>query len=753
MDPQARNATPLTALIFLSIIVFGIAGYHYETGLPPWLMMLIGAMLGFIANTVFYYAFLYLGKGLARLPLSIIAAVLSAVAALVLVKNYAFRWPDGIFYPAAVLCILFTIIFYYSIKTVALRNTAVWAWAGIGITAIFLSGSLYWLQQEGSDPFAESLPPPFSDSNGPTLSDQGVENPATQGEYPVETFTYGSGRDKQRSAYAEDVTYTTPTVDASRLLPDWKGDKKKWRERYWGFGVTEFPLNGRVYLPEGEGPFPLVLVVHGNHSMIDFSDDGYGYLGELLASRGFITVSVDENFINSHWSGDFRGKEMPTRGWLLLKHLEQWQTWNNTSGHPLAGKVDMENILLMGHSRGGEAVSIAAGFNELPYFPDDAREAFDFHFNIRGVVAIAPTDYRYQRQISLKNINFLSLQGSYDADEASFWGMRPYRRLQFTDAYEGFKSGVYMHQANHGQFNSTWGRTDFGAPMNWLLNTEPMVSGEDQREAAKVWISAFAEATLNNHAAYRAMFKNSTLARDWLPAQYYLTHYRDAQTKTLVDFEEDIDLTTAGNNLSLQARQLKVWREEELRSRDDGSQENNAVVLGWDYGAAMHQDSLASYAILFPDSASLTIDTTGSMLITLAAGDFKELDQEGEKKKGDEAAREEPALDFSVQLSDQAGNTASLKISDVKRIAPRLKTRFTKLKSLDKDMIGDEWEVQLETFHLPIADFHKSNPDFNLQQLQKVELVFDQCNYGVLVVDDIGFDMASHPPQQDPELP
>ncbi|MDZ7646020.1 MAG: hypothetical protein U5K54_01920 [Cytophagales bacterium] len=61
-----------------------------------------------------------------------------------------------------------------------------------------------------------------------------------------------------------------------------------------GIGVNQFPSNGRVWYSEGEGVFPLVLVVHGNHGMEEYSDPGYAYLGELLASRGFIVVFVDE---------------------------------------------------------------------------------------------------------------------------------------------------------------------------------------------------------------------------------------------------------------------------------------------------------------------------------------------------------------------------------------------------------------------------------------------------------------------------
>ena len=74
-------------------------------------------------------------------------------------------------------------------------------------------------------------------------------------------------------------------------LEDWV--ESQLRQWYWGFDRTAFPLNAQVWFPEGEGPFPLVLTVHGNHDMADYSEFGYAYLGDLLASRGYIFVSVD----------------------------------------------------------------------------------------------------------------------------------------------------------------------------------------------------------------------------------------------------------------------------------------------------------------------------------------------------------------------------------------------------------------------------------------------------------------------------
>src|SRR5690606_30096297 len=125
--------------------------------------------------------------------------------------------------------------------------------------------------------------------------------------------------------------------------------------------------------------------------MKDFSDPGYDYLGNLLASRGFILASIDENFLN----GAIRN-ENDARGWMLLKHLELWRELNDSAGGPFYRKVDMDRIALIGHSRGGEAVGHAAAFNRLAHYPDDATVTFDFGFGIRSLIAIAPVDGQYK---------------------------------------------------------------------------------------------------------------------------------------------------------------------------------------------------------------------------------------------------------------------------------------------------------------------------------------------------------------------
>lgn len=717
-----------------TIILTGIYGYHFLTGLSPILMMILAIAVGILVQVLFFLLFKLLQFFFKGIDSIYILAVLSGLSTLVSLKVFGFGWPDVLYYTLAGTALLVVVCLWWFFRTKSLLSFLLLAFSGIG-----LGYGIYLLANSGSEPYQNNFPK-FSLGDGErTLAEIGIENPAAPGSFDTEIFTYGSGEDKNRIEYGSDVKFQTPTVDASLLLPEWKGKKKKWREKFWGFGVTEFPLNGRVYMPQDDGPFPLALIVHGNHNMIDYSDDGYGYLGKLLASRGIITVSVDENFINAHWSGDFRGKEMPVRAWLLLKHLEQWREWNKDLAHELSGKIAMDNIMLMGHSRGGEAVTIAGGFNKLPYFPDNAKVPFDFNFNIKGIVSIAPTDYRYDRKMVLKDVNYLSLQGSYDSDEVSFWGLRPYRRLHFMDSIPRFKAGVYVHHANHGQFNSTWGKSDFGAPMKWLLNLKPLLTGEEQQQVAQVFISGFAEAALKNNMAYMPIFKNVGYAQDWLPDEFLMTHYEASDFVKLVDYEEDIDITTGSDSISITGHHLKLWREQGLKTRDNGKQDNNAVILGWNWKDSTSTEKKPAYNI---NSASVFWrDSIESVQLTIGSGDLSWLKSDSQEKKEDATEKKDTLVhyDFRLVLTDTLGQSASVKIGDVKNIMPPLKTKFTKFEFLDKDMIGDKWEVQFQTFHLPISKFEKRDTAFDPTAVNHMRLVFDQTPKGVVVVDDIGY--------------
>lgn len=578
-----------------------------------------------------------------------------------------------------------------------------------------------------------------------------VANPADRGPYAVKMLLYGSGHDLRRADYGPSVAIKTAPVDASLFFKDFKGWKANFRKRYWGFGMDNLPLNGRVWYPDGPGPFPLTLMVHGNHQMTEFSDPGYTYLGELLASRGFIFASIDENFLNSGFFND-PPKEQAARGWMLLEHLKLWHKWNATRGNPFYRKIDLNNVALMGHSRGGEAAATAALFNNLAYCPDDANIRFNYGFPIKSIVAIAPADGQYKpagQWRILQDINYLTLQGANDADVSSFMGSRQWDHIRFSNHGDFFKAEVYIYRANHGQFNTVWGRTDFGAPTNWFLNLHPLLRGEDQRRIAKTYISGFLEATLHNRREYMPMFRDQRRIRAWLPETLYVTRYLDSTNKIIADFSEDTDLTTTtvpGGHL--RGENLTVWREGRIPFRR-GDRDYNGVFLGWnrEHFKGRPQPPVATYTIALPTSLAQNwqVDARTALTFSIAITDDKApppgKNQHGESEEAKKENYDEPqTTDFTVEAVTSDGISAPLPISQFRPLLPPFKVHFTKLISLDNLAYQKSSEPVFQTIELPLAAFGSRNSRFDPSKLATIRLRFDRTLSRIIVISQIGFE-------------
>jgi dienelactone hydrolase len=557
---------------------------------------------------------------------------------------------------------------------------------------------------------AGAMPPPLA-----------APDPAAAGGFGVKTLFYGSGNDLRRPEYGHSVAIRTATRDASAFFKDFTGWKPALRRHYWGFGMDKLPLNGRVWYPDGAGPFPLVLIVHGNHEMTEFSDPGYRYLGELLASRGFIVASIDENFLNLGYFHDIP-KEQAARGWLLLEHLRIWREWNSTPGNPFYGKVDLGNVALIGHSRGGEAAATAALFNKLSFYPDDATIRFHYGFPIKSVIAIAPVDGQYKpagQSRVIDDVNYFTLQGANDADMFSFQGSRQWDHVRFTGSGSYFKSELYVYRANHGQFNTVWGRTDAAAPRNWFLNLRPLLTGEQQRQIAKVYVSAFLEATLHNRREYVPLFEDHRRARQWLPDTLYVNRYLDSLNRTIANFNEDADVTTTtipGGRL--RGKNLTVWREGRIPFRD-GDRGSNGVFLGWN-----RRDEKASYAITLPPGL---VTAESVLTLSIAASDETEMNE----KYG--------VTDFTVAMEAENGAIAKLPLSCFGTLLPPIGVRFMKLEPLDRQFYKNPSEPVFQTLRLPLSAFAGQNTRFDPAKLKSVRFEFDRTPSRSIIVSEIGF--------------
>jgi dienelactone hydrolase len=562
-----------------------------------------------------------------------------------------------------------------------------------------------------------------------------VPDPANVGPNPVLTTFYGNGSDIRRPEYGKSVAIKTKTIDGSLFFKDFKGWKEKLRRRYWGFGLDKMPLNARVWYPKGDGPFPLVLIVHGNHNMTDFSDPGYEYLGQLLASRGFILASIDENFLNGWIVAP--EKEQAVRGWMLLEHLKLWREWNETQGSPFYRKVDVNNVSLMGHSRGGEAVSTAALFNTLSYYPEDANVRFDYHYPIKSLVAIAPVDGQYKPAglfRIIKDVSYFTFQGANDSDVSSFNGSRQFDHVHYTHDGNYFKTELYIYGANHGQFNTRWGRSDVGKMLGWFLNKKPLLDPEDQRKIAKTYISAFLETTLHGSTDYLPMFRDYRTARDWLPKTYYMSRYQDSSFQAIANFSEDPDLTTTtipGGKIS--ASNLSIWKEALIPYRR-GDRGYDGVFLGWNRAA---NAPVPEYSITLPDGFKAPPVLTLSMAVTDQKAPLpgKHDDEKKDNKKKEEDKKPE-TTDFDVELQSADGSKTALPLSHFGALLPPFKVRFTKFQFMDDYAYEKASEPAFQTFEVPLAAFANVDPG----KVRVIRLKFDRTPMRVVILSQVGFE-------------
>ena len=613
--------------------------------------------------------------------------------------------------------------------------------SSLGLGLLLLAFGLGWLLWDGP---AEKPVPDAARSATAAVPPLALPDPGQPGPYAVRELTYGSGTDRHRPEFGAKAGLRSRSVDGSLLVERWKGALGWAREAYWGFDAKHLPLQGRVWYPEGEGPFPIVLMVHGNHQAEDFSDPGYEYLGRLFASRGTIAVSVDENFLNSTVSDllafpDGMSEENDARGWLLLEHLRQWREWNRTPGNPFERRVDLERVGLVGHSRGGEAVAVAGVFNRLPFYPDDARVAFDYGFGIRGVAAIAPVDGQYKpagASTRLSNLSYFVLHGSHDGDmrvlprRARLRARplhRPGRALQGRPLRAPGQPRAVQHDVGPRRLGRA--RQPLPRPA-----TAPAEGGPGARRS-RLPVGLRRGGSARRDGLPRALPRPP--ARRGLAAPVVcLQQYEDSATHVLADYEEDIDLTTGtAPGARLRAENLADWKEREAALKW-GSLDTRAVWLGWNREKAK---ATPSYALLLPEPG---VEAEPDHVLAFHLADAKQepsppLDEEKPgKAPKDEAKKDETPkpIDLTVEIEDAAGRTGRLPLGRFRLLQPQIEAQVAKAAWLSDEKPS---ELVFDTFEIPLTAFRDATPGLDPSRLRAVRFLFDRTDKGVVVLDDL----------------
>ncbi|WP_340374192.1 hypothetical protein U5640_02725 [Streptomyces sp. SS7] len=257
--------------------------------------------------------------------------------------------------------------------------------------------------------------------------------------------------------------------------------------------LPDFPqpveMQAVVVAPKGAtGKRPLALFLHGRHATCykpGGGDDGVtgdwpcptglkaipsyqGYLQDqkLLASQGYVTVSISANGINGQdWAAEDGGAQ--ARSSLVRRHLAKWAGW---AAHPAdapaavrTAQVDLDRVLLVGHSRGGEGVNRAAMDSLYPAPAAQDGYRGPVRWKIRGTVLIGPTVFG---QNPVADVPSTTILPGCDGDVSDLQGE------VYADGTRGVSKGTALHSsvyvvgANHNFFNTEWTPGKAQAPAN-----------------------------------------------------------------------------------------------------------------------------------------------------------------------------------------------------------------------------------------------------------------------------------------------
>lgn len=484
--------------------------------------------------------------------------------------------------------------------------------------------------------------------------------------------------------------------------------------------VTEFNLGDRIYttpynrqmpyalkgligIPKGEGPFPVIIMSHGSHSNDDESkrfDTGFDYLVEALASKGFVTISLDlsKPYIWKYGDNDDREKSIH----VALDHFDQLVkvAGGETAGYPvdLTGKIDLTKIGLLGNSRGGETVLDIASELEQRGYPASA------------ILSVAPTFFFPDRSWPTADVAILVPE--YDGDVVNLDGYLMLEALDKNTA--GHHALVLLRQANHNYFNRNIERND-AQMMASEFPIENQLTREEQEAFLVRMSSEFFFDTLMDKTPRQIFdFKNPQ------PNQMYGLDVK-VMTSTpdkilLLDLENPATTTTSDGASATTVTDAWYFKNDEIlidtiTGGDGPYSKRRLLELQWTQPGASF--------LLKP----LTTDFSkhDALALTLVPDSASSL-QQGKTH-----------LNFSVKLTDRSGNATSLLLPD------NLNALALTPGEIGKTDLGDlvlsYWSVRtpLSTVWIPLDAFK----NVDLTQINTVELLFDNSEAGALFIEAV----------------
>ncbi|MBD2260962.1 hypothetical protein [Pseudanabaena sp. FACHB-2040] len=264
------------------------------------------------------------------------------------------------------------------------------------------------------------------------------------------------------------------------------------------FREMPVPLRGILARPEGTGPFPVVVILHGRHTGCHFApiwsestwpcpigsetrfDQGFTYLAAALADQGYLTLAIDLNGAYAFAYGatlqNYTTLAHQRSPQILAAHLSRLAAANQGEtvdfGVPLTGQADLSRLVLIGHSMGG-AGAVFSRLNQ----PSTGSMAIPQLGQLSGLLLVAPTPSQAistaPEAYELPDVPTSVLLGGCDRDIYDFSSLY-YFESAGRQPRQHWAASVLIPGANHNFFNRALAEDDYARQPD----NEPLCNGQ-----------------------------------------------------------------------------------------------------------------------------------------------------------------------------------------------------------------------------------------------------------------------------------
>lgn len=463
-----------------------------------------------------------------------------------------------------------------------------------------------------------------------------------------------------------------------------------------------YNVRGLASVPKEEGKYTVVLIVHGRHNNSSNDtrfDKGFKYLADYLAGQGYAVFTLDiQGAYNSNFGTEDDNKKVRT---MFLSFMEAFENANNgiIQGFSvdLTDSLDLDNIVLIGHSRGGETVIDIALENK----------------NIKGVISIAPT-LPNELNREYPDIPISIIVPELDGDVDTLDGFSLFDSITLDENRRSDANLIFLKNANHNWFNSMVTKNDASN-----LNEYEKISNQISREEQETFLMNFSKDFLENifNKKYKGIFYDydtfepsymyglEVKIQCWTKKQGLLLDHKNISEISY----EGLDVNTLKEAISYDIDEASGFI---LPLQDiEGFNYKDLINIKW-------KDGLGKIEIPIEN---INLKKYNSLVLNLAIDSSDELNIKNQHQS------------FTIRLEDNKGNISEVALGNNSQALDYVEGTFVYTKYIEE--IKKFWSsyTVLSDICIPMEIFE----GVNLKNITKITLLFNNTDSGSIMINNI----------------